>query len=60
LTPQEHIHLQFLQVLPVCEQLQLVVAENQKVKILTAAVWQVQVADIVKKYSQLQADKPFQ
>jgi hypothetical protein len=43
--------------LRVCEQLQLVVAENQKVKILAAVVWQAQVEDIVKKYSQLQAVK---
>jgi hypothetical protein len=37
--------------------LQLVVVENPKDKILAVAAWPVQVADIVKKYSQLQAVK---
>jgi hypothetical protein len=52
LTPLEHIHLLFLQVLPVCEQLQLAAAESPKDKILPVAAWLVQAVATVKKYSQ--------
>jgi hypothetical protein len=46
------MHLLFPQVLPVCEQLQLVVVENPKDKILAVAVWPAQVVVTLKKHLQ--------